>query len=145
MAVPQNLFILEGQVKKAKNSDSETRYPSEILGLGLWINKKDIRIADELVDIWQNVVNIIAEIINVPSALIMKVDAPFIEVLRSSESSKNPYKAGDREYLAGLYCERVIKTRNRLLVPNALKDKEWDKNLIPLISSPGKARPGGLR
>ncbi len=92
------------------------------------INKSEIGITDEIVNTWQSIVNTIAEIINVPSALIMKVDEPYIEVFRSSESSKNPYKAGDMEYLAGLYCERVIKTRNKLLVPNALKDKEWDKN-----------------
>jgi hypothetical protein len=92
------------------------------------INKSEIGVTDEIVNTWQSIVNTIAEIINVPSALIMKVDEPYIEVFRSSESSKNPYKAEDREYLAGLYCERVIKTRNKLLVPNALKDKEWDKN-----------------
>ena len=115
-------------MKKAKKINSETRYLSEILSLGPRINKKDIKITDELVNTWQGLVNTIAEIINVPSALIMKVDEPYIEVFRSSESSNNPYKAGDREYLAGLYCERVIKTRNKLLVPNALKDKEWDKN-----------------
>lgn len=92
------------------------------------INKSEIGITDEIVNTWQGIVNTIAEIINVPSALIMKVDEPYIEVFRSSESSSNPYKAGDRENLAGLYCEKVINTRNRLLVPNALKDKEWDKN-----------------
>jgi PAS domain S-box-containing protein len=110
-------------VKKAKNINSETQYPSEILSLRPWINKKDIKITDEVVNTWQGLVNTIAEIINVPS-----VDEPYIEVFRSNESSNNPYKAGDRENLAGLYCERVINTRNRLLVPNALKDKEWDKN-----------------
>lgn len=115
-------------MKKAKNINSETRYPSEILSLRPWINKKYIKITDEVVNTWQGLVNTMAEIINVPSALIMKVDEPYIEVFRSSESSNNPYKAGDRENLAGLYCERVINTRNRLLVPNALKDKEWDKN-----------------
>jgi PAS domain S-box-containing protein len=115
-------------VKKSKKINSEIRYPSEILNLGLRINKKDIKITDDVVNTWQGLVNTVAEIINVPSALIMKVDEPYIDVFRSSESSNNPYKAGDREYLAGLYCERVIKTRNRLLVPNALKDKEWNKN-----------------
>jgi PAS domain S-box-containing protein len=115
-------------VEKLKKINSQTQYPSEILSLGSWINKKDIKITDDVVNIWQGLVNTIAEIINVPSALIMKVDDPYIDVFRSSESSNNPYKAGDREYLASLYCEKVIKTRNRLLVPNALKDKEWNKN-----------------
>jgi PAS domain S-box-containing protein len=92
------------------------------------INKREIRITDEIITSWQSIVNTVAEIIGVPSALIMKVDPPYIEVFRSSESSNNPYKVGDREHLAGLYCERVVKTRSKLLIPNALKDKEWDKN-----------------
>ena len=96
--------------------------------MGPQINKKEIRITDEIITSWQSVVNTIAEIINVPSALIMKIDSPYIEVFRSSQSSNNPYKVGDREHLAGLYCERVVKTRSKLLIPNALKDKEWDKN-----------------
>ena len=108
--------------------DSKTRHSSGVLGLRPRINKKDIEITDRLVNTWQSIVNTIAEIIGVPSALIMKLDGHYIEVLCSSESSKNPYKAGEREYLAGLYCERVIETGNRLLVPNALKDKEWSKN-----------------
>ena len=115
-------------MKKAKKINSETRYPSEILSFRPQVNKKEIKITDEIVNTWQSIVNTIAEIINVPSALIMKVDEPYIEVFCSSESSKNPYKAGGRENPAGLYCERVIKKRNKLLVPNALKDKEWDKN-----------------
>jgi len=73
-------------------------------------------------------VNIMATLIHVPVALIMKVDPPYIGVFCSSESTGNPYKAGDREHLAGLYCEHVIKTRNKLLIPNSLKDKQWDKN-----------------
>jgi len=94
----------------------------------LLINKRDITIPEEVIRKWQSIVNIMAELIDVPAALIMKVDPPYIEVFRSSESSKNPYKVGGREHLTGLYCEQVIKTRSKLLVPNALKDKHWDKN-----------------
>jgi PAS domain S-box-containing protein len=96
--------------------------------MGPPISKKEIRITDEIITVWQSIVNTMAQIINVPSALIMKVDPPYIEVFRSSESKNNPYKVGDREHLAGLYCERVVKRRSRLLIPNALKDREWDKN-----------------
>ena len=92
------------------------------------IDKKDILITDEIIKSWQNLVNTAAEIMNVPSALIMRVDTPYIEVFRSSESKGNPYKAGDRELLTGLYCDRVLKKMRKLLVPNALKDSEWDKN-----------------
>ncbi len=90
--------------------------------------KREITIPEEIRQKWQGIVNLIAKIINVPAALIMKIDPPYIEVFRSSESANNPYKVRDREHLAGLYCETVIKTREKLLIPNALKDKHWKKN-----------------
>ncbi len=87
-----------------------------------------IHITDNIIDKWQSIVNTLAEMIHVPAALIMKVKPPFIEVFRSSETNNNPYKVGDKEHLAGLYCETVIKTKNELLIPNALKDENWNKN-----------------
>ena len=35
---------------------------------------------------------------------------------------------GERERLTDLYCEEVITGKGKLLVPNALKDRKWDKN-----------------
>ena len=61
--------------------------------MGLKGNKKDIEISDEMIAGWQSVVNTLAEIIDVPAALIMKVDPPHIEVFRASESGSNPYRA----------------------------------------------------
>ena len=92
------------------------------------INTGDIPLPEETTNKWQGIVNSMAEIINVPAALIMRVEPPYIEVFRSSESRNNPYKVGSREHLAGLYCEAVISTRDKLLVPNALKDGDWNKN-----------------
>ncbi|MBW2163243.1 MAG: hypothetical protein JRF43_02020 [Deltaproteobacteria bacterium] len=69
------------------------------------INKSEIGITDEVITSWQSVVDTMAEIINVPSALIMKLDPPDIEVFRSSQSSNNPYEAGNREHLAGLWFQ----------------------------------------
>jgi len=96
------------------------------MSLQIEINK--IHIPDKIINKWQSIVNTLAEMIHVPAALIMRVEPPYIEVFRSSESNNNPYKVGDKEHLAGLYCEEVIKTRNELLVPNALEDENWNKN-----------------
>jgi hypothetical protein len=49
-------------------------------------------VPSEIVQKWQEIVNIIAEIIHVPSALIMKVEPPNIKVFVSSESNGNPYE-----------------------------------------------------
>ncbi len=77
---------------------------------------------------WQEIADLIANIVNVPAALIMKTENEFMEVFTSSETENNPYKAGDKEHWHGLYCETVIKTQKKLHVPNALKDKNWDQN-----------------
>lgn len=94
------------------------------------MDKKKIDIPEETLRSLQELLNLIAYRVHVPSALVMRIDPPDIKVFISSESKGNPYKVGDSECLfdSGLYCERVFKTREKLLVPNALKDKEWNKN-----------------
>jgi len=89
-----------------------------------------IQIPQETIDTWQSLLTLMAAKYLIPAALIMKIESPDIKVFLSSDSEGNPYEAGDSEYLvgSGLYCERVIKTKSKLLVPNALTDPEWDKN-----------------
>jgi PAS domain S-box-containing protein len=83
---------------------------------------------ERLLEKWQEIADLLAAIIGVPAVLIMKAENEYIEVFISSKSENNPYKAGDKEKWYGPYCETVIKTQNKLLVPNATKDKNWDKN-----------------
>jgi PAS domain S-box-containing protein len=88
-----------------------------------------IQVPSEIVQKWQEIVNIIAEIIHVPSALIMKVEPPNIKVFVSSESNGNPYERDELAPLnTGLYCETVMKTRQSLLVADALREEEWKSN-----------------
>src|SRR6516164_2833643 len=83
----------------------------------------------ETVHKWQEIVNTIAELMHVPSALVMKVEPPNIKVFVSSESDRNPYERNELAPLnTGLYCETVMKTRQSLLVPDALRDEEWKSN-----------------
>jgi transcriptional regulator with GAF, ATPase, and Fis domain len=76
------------------------------------------------------VVNILSGVFSVPAALIMRLKKPDIEVFVSSQNEGNPYHPGDKEkvYGSGLYCETVLKTRNKLLVANALADEHWKDN-----------------
>jgi sigma-54 dependent transcriptional regulator, acetoin dehydrogenase operon transcriptional activator AcoR len=115
-------------MKKNKDIIQNARYSFRKLSKEPRISKEYIRITDKILKSWQNIVDTMAEMMNVPSALIMKADHPYIEVLCSSVSKNNPYKAGDRELLTGLYCEEVIKNKDRLIVPNARRDKKWEKN-----------------
>jgi len=53
-----------------------------------------------------------------------------IEVFISSQSDGNPYHPGDHEHFigSGLYCETVINTNDKLLIPNAHTDEKWKNN-----------------
>jgi len=93
------------------------------------MNTAEIVIPPETVGGWQKIVNVIAEIFKVPAALVMKVELSEITVFVSSESQGNPYERGEKARLnTGLYCETVMETRQRLLVPDALADKKWNAN-----------------
>ena len=85
-------------------------------------------IPNKMVENWQKIVNLLAKIFNVPSALIMRVHPPTIEVFLSSQTEGNPYKKGEEAKLAGLYCTTVIQNQNQLLVPDARKDPAWEHN-----------------
>ena len=88
-----------------------------------------IQIPSQIVQKWQDIVDLLAEILRVPSALVMKVEPPNIKVFVSSESEGNPYEEEEVASLnTGLYCETVMRTRDLLLVPNALVDQEWKVN-----------------
>ncbi len=90
--------------------------------------KHTIEIPQSYISKWQNITDIIADVMNVPVALIMRVEHPHIEVFVSSKTANNPYHVGDSEELPGLYCETVLNSNSKLLVPNALIDKNWDSN-----------------
>ena len=89
---------------------------------------KNIEISSQVQKKWQKIVNDIAELLDIPSALIMRIEPPYIEVFKTSETENNPYKVGDREKLEGLYCEYVVSHDNQLLVSNAIEDKQWKDN-----------------
>lgn len=77
---------------------------------------------------WQDIVDLLAKIIGIPAALIMKVENDIMEVFIASKSDDNPYQIGYKEHWNGQYCETVIKSQHKLKVANALKDEQWDKN-----------------
>ncbi len=91
----------------------------------------DIPVSGAMLERWQNIVDLLAEVAQVPAALIMRVAQGTIEVFRTSASDNNPYPLGAKEHYfhkCGLYCEHVIRTNNKLLIPNALDDPDWKDN-----------------
>ena len=100
-----------------------------LLETGLSMASDVIKVPSEIVHKWQEIVNVVAEIVHVPSALVMRVEPPNIKVLVASESSGNPYERDEAASLnTGLYCETVMRTRESLLVPDALADEAWRSN-----------------
>ena len=88
-----------------------------------------MRVPAEIMQKWQEIVDLLADILNVPSALIMRVEPPNIKVFVSSESKGNPYEPDEVACLnTGLYCETVMDTRRPLIVPDALQDEAWKSN-----------------
>lgn len=93
---------------------------------------------------WQEIIDTLARTANVPSVLITRLNNNSIEVLIKSNTKGNPYKVGEKvELKYRLYCETVIGTRDKLIVPNALNSDLWkhnnsdvDINMISYIGLP---------
>ncbi|MFB9159350.1 ATP-binding protein [Chromobacterium violaceum] len=78
---------------------------------------------------WQEVLDLLAKLVRIPAALIMRAQPPQIKVFLSSRSKGNPYEEDELADLGtGLYCETVMARRGELIVPNALTDPAWDHN-----------------
>ena len=78
---------------------------------------------------WQQTVDLIAEVVDIPVSLIMRIHRDEIEVFTRSQTAGNPYEPNEMAELGhGLYCETVIDTQEELLVENALTDPDWDRN-----------------
>lgn len=89
-----------------------------------------VKVSQEILERWQGIVDLLAQVVQVPAALIMRLVDQDIEVFVASRSAGNPYKPGDHEHFlgSGLYCETVVRSNDRLLVPNALEDEHWKSN-----------------
>jgi signal transduction histidine kinase len=87
-------------------------------------------IPEPMLEKWQKIVNLMAEMLDVPAGLIMRILGQDIHVFVSSRTQGNPYHPGDSEHFwgSGLYCETVVNQNQELLVPNALLDEAWKNN-----------------
>jgi len=78
---------------------------------------------------WQRIINILAQLLEVPSGLIMKTEAPQHFIFINSKGAKNPYKKGGVFQLnTGLYCDSVIDKRSLLVVDDATLYAQWQNN-----------------
>ena len=86
-------------------------------------------IIDSVIEKWQALIDDAAELVSVPSALIMRLKEESIQVFLKSNTEGNPYEKGEEAKLIyGLYCETVIGTQKKLVIPDATKIKTWKNN-----------------
>jgi diguanylate cyclase (GGDEF)-like protein/PAS domain S-box-containing protein len=89
----------------------------------------NVEVPPAMLEIWQRLLDLMAEVFRVPAALIMRVHTKEIEVFLRSTNPEDVYERGERADLdSGLYCETVMSSRHMLLVPNATTDPQWDHN-----------------
>ena len=78
---------------------------------------------------WQRIVDLLANIVHVPSAVVCKLEPPdytYYRIVANSNSEGNPFRMDETFSMEiGTFCETVIKNREPLLVANALEDDRW--------------------
>src|SRR5439155_17129986 len=85
-----------------------------------------VEVPSDIVRKWQEIVDLLAEIMHVPSASIMRVEPTQLKVLVSSASEGNPCAPGSVD--TGPYCAMVLKSRRPLRVADALENQAWRSN-----------------
>jgi len=78
---------------------------------------------------WRRLVNIMGQVTDTSAALITQIHPETIEMLISSDSVDNPYRANEvTPRRCGLYCDWVVDQKLPLLVNDAAKDSYWENN-----------------
>jgi signal transduction histidine kinase len=89
----------------------------------------ELAIPLEFLEKWQRIVDLLAAIVRVPSAVLTKLEPPHYthyRTLASSNSNGNPFPIDQLFAMdIGTFCETVIKTNQPLLVANAKQDEQW--------------------
>jgi PAS domain S-box-containing protein len=88
----------------------------------------EIVIPSDVLQKWQRIVDLLANIMHVPSAVVTRIEPPHTcyTTLVTSASKGNPFPIDQIFSMdIGTFCETVIKNREPLLVTNALEDDQW--------------------
>jgi K+-sensing histidine kinase KdpD len=80
-----------------------------------------LTIPDSVIKKWQRLIDALAHLMEVPTALIMKNEYPYLEAFITSRTEDNPITPDYKEKIFGTYCEITIKNKEKHEVHNALK------------------------
>lgn len=81
-----------------------------------------LKVPESILNSWQRIVDVLAKLTNVPTAIIMRNEYPYLEALITSNTEDNPIPSGYKEKIFGTYCEVTIGNKKMHKVSNALKD-----------------------
>jgi len=59
----------------------KVRFLDVVRGQGQCMNTPEVRVPSQTIQKWQEIIDVVAEVLHVPSALVMKVEPPNIKVL----------------------------------------------------------------
>jgi PAS domain S-box-containing protein len=82
-------------------------------------------IPEEIFARWQDIVDLLSELFQVPTAVISKIEEPMYEIVCVNRPNPHAIQAGKQLMLADVYCEAVFKTQRELRIENALNDERW--------------------
>jgi PAS domain S-box-containing protein len=84
------------------------------------------KIGNDILGIWQDEANYLANTLNVPFIAIAKYAPPSLEIVCTNQSDKIPYFSGSSQPYKNSYCEMVIDSGEALCVPDATEYKWWE-------------------
>ena len=87
------------------------------------------RLEKDLTEDWQAILDILAEFMQVPVALILQADNQQVNVYARNQSKRNPFRL--KQNLpsgSSLFHKKVIETNQQLSVLDASQSKEWAKS-----------------
>jgi PAS domain S-box-containing protein len=93
------------------------------------LNTAEFPIPADVLRKWQRIVDLLANVMQVPSAVVTKLEPPHYShytTITANSSPANPFPV-DQSFSMdiGTFCETVIKNCEPLLVANALEDERW--------------------
>lgn len=99
-----------------------------------WILEQDL--ANEVLKAWQDLVNLMADLCNVPAGFIVQGTEQGVQVVIASESDENPYASGTLiAPEVNIFCRKVVEEKTALYVKNATELSEWQTN--PEVTNDG--------
>lgn len=105
---------------KVKNNEQTVAVP-------IGVNKPEI--PKNVQEKWQQIVDLVARIMNVPTGLLTRFTRENLEIFLASDTQGNPYSKEDRDSLGiGMFCETVAARREEMLVQNTEDTPYWKNN-----------------